>query len=128
MLFYYPFGCVLIVHYYELPKLPESIDTNNILELWLKLFSAKTEEELVKIDALEVPVMSEAIKAYQRVMTSAELRELERLRTKASHDEAQALHNARQNERKLWEGVVAEKDAEIATLQIQLRELNNKNH
>jgi len=93
--------------------------------------------------------MSEAIKAYQRVMTSAELRELERLRTKAGHDEAQALHNAEQRgakeERKLWECVViekdatisekdatisekdatiSEKDAEIEALQMQLHKLN----
>jgi len=125
------------LHYYELPKLPESMDVNNILGLWLKLFSAKTEEELAKIDALEVPVMSEAIKAYQRVLTSAKLRELERLREKASHDEAQALHNAEQkgarDERKLWESVVVEKDAtineknaEIEALQIQLHKLNKQ--
>ena len=35
--------------------------------------------------------MSEAIMAYRRVAASPELRELERMRSKAGHDEAQAI-------------------------------------
>jgi len=41
------------LHYYELPKLPESINVSNNKELWLKLFKAETEEELANIEALE---------------------------------------------------------------------------
>ena len=64
--------------------------------------------------------MNEALQAYRQ--------EIERLRSKARHDEAQALRNARKLERQLadkeWQGVVAEvtaeKDAIIAQLQAQL--------
>ena len=48
--------------------------------------------------------------------------EIERLRAKAQHDEAQALYNARQEERAKWQDVVADKDAEIALLRKQLDE------
>ena len=70
-----------------------------MLLLWLSLFKAETEEELEKIKEMEVPVMSQAINAYYTITASSEFREKERLRAKASHDEAQALHNARQEEK-----------------------------
>ena len=41
--------------------------------------------------------MNQAITAYHSVTDSPEFRELARLRTKAQHDEAQALYNAEQN-------------------------------
>ena len=66
-----------------------------MLLLWLFLFRAETEEELEKIKEMEVPVMSQAINAYYTITASSEFREKERLRAKARHDEAQALHNAR---------------------------------
>ena len=82
-------------HFFELPKLPSDVDEDNMLLLWLSLFKAETEEELEKIKEMEVPVMSQAINAYYTITTSSEFREKERLRTKARHDEAQALYNAR---------------------------------
>ena len=98
-------------HFYELPKLPKDITDNNMLLLWLSLFRAETEEELEKIQALEVPVMSKAIKAYYTITASSEFKELERLRTKARHDEAQALYHAKQEGRQ--EGI-SERNLEIA--------------
>ena len=38
----------------------------------------------------------------------------ERLRSLARHNEASALHEAREEEREKWQGVVDDKDAEIA--------------
>ena len=84
----------LILHYYELPKLPATVTTDNVLELWLSLFRAKTEEDLSSIEALEVQEMSEAITAYRQITVTPEFHEMERLRSKARHDEAQALYNA----------------------------------
>ena len=78
----------------KLPRLPEEANEGNILLLWLSLFNADTEEELEKLSKMEVPVMSEAINAYYSVSTSSEYYEMERLREKTSHDEAQALHIA----------------------------------
>ena len=72
--------------------------------------------------------MSEAIMAYRHVAISPEFRELERMRSKARHDEAQAIYNAERKEREHWQGVVAnkdialaEKDARIAELEARLR-------
>lgn len=85
--------------FFELPKLPANIDGRDMLLLWLSLFKAETEEELTKIKGLEVPEMNQAINAYYNITSSAEFRELERLREKARHDEAQALYNAEQKGR-----------------------------
>ena len=83
-----------------------------------------------KIEALEVPIMSEAIRAYRHVAASPELREIERVRSKARHDEAQALRNAERRganaEREKWIGVVADKDAENEQLRQQLTELRSR--
>ena len=72
--------------------------------------------------------MSEAIQAYRHVAASPEFREKERLRSKARHDEAQALLNAKRQRDKHWqgvlEGIVAEKDALIAELHAQLDKTN----
>ncbi len=84
-----------VLHYFELPKLPEVVDAADGLKLWLTLFNAATEEDLAKIEALEVPVMKEAIGAYRQVAATGELREIERLRSLARHNEASALYHAR---------------------------------
>ena len=117
----------MCLHYYELPKLPDSINTNNGRELWLKLFKAETEEELAKIEALEVPIMSEAVNAYRHIATSPEHREIARLRSKARHDEAQALKNAErkgaEKEREKWQDVAVENEQlrlRLAELQAQI--------
>ena len=87
----------MVMHYYELPKLPKSVTPDNTLELWLSLFKAETEEELEKLSALEVPEMSQAVEAYRHITVTPEFKEAERLRSKARHDEAQALYNAERN-------------------------------
>jgi len=102
------------LHFFELRKLPESISANNMLLLWLALFKAETEEELASIEAMEVPVMKEAIKAYHRITVTPEFREMERLHSIARHNEAAALRHAQQEEREKWQYIVAGKDAAIA--------------
>ncbi len=84
----------MALHYFELPKLPENVTANNIRELWLSLLRSKTEEDLARLEALEVSDMKQAIEAYRHITVTPEFREAERLRAKARHDEAQALHNA----------------------------------
>ena len=68
------------MHYFELPKVPKTLTKDDELRLWLSLFNAKTEEELKQIEALEVPIMSEAIVAYRSVTADEKFKELERLR------------------------------------------------
>ena len=85
--------------YYELPKLPEVTDATDELKLWLNLFSAKTEGDLKRIEAMGVSIMKQAIGAYRTVTATAEFREIERLRSRARSNEASALGNARRKEK-----------------------------
>jgi len=116
----------MVLHYYELKKLPPLESTDTGRDLWLKLFKSETEEELEKIEKMGVPIMSETIGAYRKVTSSSEFREIERLRTRARHDEAQAMHQRD----KYWKGIVADKDAEIehqaAEIENQAAEIENQ--
>ena len=94
-----PLSNKMAYYFYELPKLPKAVGGNDLLLLWLALFKADTEEELKQIQALGVPELTEAITAYHSVAASPEFLELERMRTKAQHDEAQALYNERRKEK-----------------------------
>lgn len=109
-----------ILHFFELPKLPEDLSGDDELKLWLALFKAETEEDIEKINAMEVPIMQEAIGAYRQVTATNEFKELERLRERARHNEAAALRHARTEEREKWQGIVAEKDRLIAELRAEL--------
>jgi predicted transposase/invertase (TIGR01784 family) len=119
----------LVLVYYELDKLPEDVSAQNELLLWLRLFKAKTVEELQQIEALGVPIMAEAIEAFRHIAQTKDFKEIERLRDRARHNEASALAHAADVERVKWQAVVAEKDAalaeqaaEIANLRARLEE------
>jgi len=114
-----PLSDRMSLHFFELRKLPANqLSAADNLLLWLSLFKAETEEELEKINALEVPVMVQAINAYKKITVDPDFRELERQRSIARHNETTALRHAREqgeeSERKIWQGVVADKDAAIA--------------
>ncbi|MCL2600476.1 MAG: Rpn family recombination-promoting nuclease/putative transposase, partial [Treponema sp.] len=110
------------LHFFELRKLPAEIDPENMLHLWLSLFRAETEEAMKKIKAMEVPVMEQAISAYDRIARDPDFQELANQREIAAHNEASALRHARDQGRmqgqmqadKKWQGVVAMKETEIA--------------
>ena len=117
----------MVLHFYELKKLPPLNNTDSSRDLWLKLFKAETEEELTKIEEMGVPIMSEAIGAYRHVAASPEFREIERMRSKARHDEAQALRNAEKRgeqrgaeaERQKWQAEIEKLRQENAELRAQ---------
>jgi predicted transposase/invertase (TIGR01784 family) len=92
------------LHYFELIKLPEVIDANDELNLWLALFKATTEEELKNLENIGGEVMTQAVKAYRHVSATEEFMMLERMRDDARRNEASALANA---ERKGREEVLA---------------------
>jgi predicted transposase/invertase (TIGR01784 family) len=128
------------LYFYELCKLPKEVKAGDMRLLWLMLFKADTEEELEKIESMEVPVMEQAIRAYHQIPADSEFREMERMRELARHNEASALRHERDEgraegmekgmekgrtegrteEREKWQGVVADKDAEIARLRAEL--------
>ena len=113
-----PLSDKMALHFFELGKLPAETAPGDSLLLWLRLFRAETEEGLRKIEVPEVPEMAQAIKAYNEIRVAPQFLEAQRLREKAEHDEAAALRNAREKgqaeERKVWQSVVAEKDAALA--------------
>jgi len=113
----------MVMHFFELEKLPDEIKKENPLLLWLKLFKADTEEEIEMIENLGETEVSEAVVAYRTVLSSAELQEIEHIR---SCNEASAINRAVEKADKKWERVVAEvvaeKDAEIASLKARLGE------
>jgi predicted transposase/invertase (TIGR01784 family) len=131
-----------VLHYFELPKLPEVVNADDRLRLWLALFNAETEEELSHIEEMGVPVMEQAIKAYRRITATDEFREIERLRFRARYDEISALSHAEEvgrekgreegreegmevgaeREREKWQDVVAEKDVALANKEVALAE------
>jgi len=120
----------MVLQFYELKKLAPLSDADSGRDLWLKLFNAETEEELTKIEEMGVSFMSEAIMAYRHVAASPEFREMERVRSKARHDEAQAIYNAelkmREQRDEHWQGIVAEKDTTLAEQAALIAELQAK--
>ena len=68
--------------------------------------------------------MSQAVAAYRGITATEEFKNLEILRARTRHDEAQALRNAErkaeQREREKWQSVVEEQATKIAELQKQL--------
>ena len=68
--------------------------------------------------------MKQAVGAYRHVSATDEFKEIERLRSRARHNEASALGHARREgaaeERGKWQGVVDEQASRIAELEAQL--------
>ena len=115
-------------HFFELPKLPDvdSINVDSEKDLWLALFNAETEEELEKLVSNGGEVMSQAVEAYRGITATEEFKYKEALRAKARHDEAQAIYNAKREEREHWQGIVADKEAVIADKDALIAELQAK--
>jgi len=111
------------LHFYELKKLPPLDSKDSGRDLWLKLFNAETEEELAEIEKLGVPIMSETLQAYRHVAASDQFIQMEKMRSKTRHDEAQALRNAeRRGEERAntkWQSVAEENER----LRMELAEL-----
>jgi hypothetical protein len=49
-----PLSDKFVMHYFELPKIPHTVESDNVLELWLSLFNAETEEDLDALANTEV--------------------------------------------------------------------------
>jgi len=106
------------LHFFELKKVPAQTNAGDMLLLWLLLFKARTEADIRKIRALEVPELEQALNAFDQIRGSREFLELERQREIMRMNEASALRHARDKatakERMKWQGVVSGKDAVIA--------------
>jgi len=73
---------------------------------------------------------NEEIRKRYGITPEQSLQEMERLRSLARHNEASALRRARkegeQREREKWQGVVADKDAELERLRAELAAIKTK--
>ena len=105
-------------------------DSNRIHNACGKFVSNRryeTKEELDELSRNGGTVMGEAIKAYHGITATEEFKNLEWLRAKTRHDEAQALNNARKKaadaERMKLQCVIDEKDAKLADKDAELAEL-----
>ena len=67
--------------------------------------------------------MEQAINAYEKITVTPEFKERERQLHYARLREATALRFAREEEREVWQGVVAGKDAEIADKDAEIARL-----
>ena len=75
------------------------------------------------IEEMGVDEINEVVTAYRNLSQSPEFNLMETQRIMTEMDEAQALYNAREQERKLWESVIKDKDAEIAQKDAKVAEL-----
>jgi predicted transposase/invertase (TIGR01784 family) len=106
----------MVLHYFELPKVPTQISPGDGLKLWLQLFKSETEEDLKQILATGVPAMGQAIDAYRKITGTDEFKEAERMRRRAMSNETAALRHAAEIERKKWQTKMAKKDDALAKM------------
>ncbi|MCM1579531.1 MAG: Rpn family recombination-promoting nuclease/putative transposase [Ruminococcus sp.] len=75
------------IHFFEMKKLRDRFDTNNRMELWLRLIRAETEEELDMLQQTNVPEIQKAVGIVHKMSSDEKVRELARIREKALFDE-----------------------------------------
>ena len=93
----------LAIHFFELTKLPKEIDKNKKIELWLKLISAETEEELLELENSENDEIKEALDYVKKLNADEQFKRQIEMRENALLEETSALSFAeekgRDNER-----------------------------
>lgn len=71
------------------------------MELWLQLINAETEEDLTMLEQTNVQEINQAILVLRELNADEKIRYFADMREKALHDEASALHHAREEGMKL---------------------------
>jgi len=79
---------------------------------------------LIRASALDK--FNEEVRERYGITPEQSRRELERQRSYARHNEAAARRRAREEKRKIWQGVVADKDAKIASKDAEIAGKNAK--
>lgn len=90
------FTDLMSIHFFELRKVSDKLDTNDRKAMWMHLIKADTEEELNMIKNTNIPEMEQAVQVIFDMSTDTVLRERARIREKALHDEASALQGAKE--------------------------------
>ena len=116
------------IHFFELTKISKKANKDNLMELWLQLINAETKEELDMLAQTGVAPIQRAVHVLHKMSEDEKIQEIARMREKALHDEATLMSGAERHgaeiEREKWQGVLAEKEAQIAELQAKLRGLS----
>ena len=83
------------VHIFELPKISKKVNKDDIMELWLQLINAETEEELEMLNQTGVAPIQRAVYVLHQMSEDEKIQEMARLREKALLDEATAVSGAK---------------------------------
>ena len=109
----------------ELSKVPISSDGTDKWE-WVQFLLARTEEEIEMLVANGNPEIRNAANALYRLSANPEVRATYEAREKAWRDRASQIDGAREDEREVWQAVVAGKDAELADRDAKLADRDAK--
>ena len=116
------FSDIIEIHTLELGKLPKGADGTELYD-WAKFIAAETEEELNMV-AERNPQVKSAVVKLRQLSADEQARDMYERREKALRDIDSRERHARQEgkieERKIWQEVIKDKDAEIAMLRKQL--------
>ncbi len=93
------FSDKLCIHFFELKKVGKNPNRADSRKLWLQFINAENEEDLEMINQTNVPIMQKAVRVIYDMSEDTKVREAARMREKALHDEASALHGAREEGR-----------------------------
>jgi len=85
----------LSLHFFELKKLPENINGEKQIELWLKLISAETEEEIHRLEKIKSDDIKTALDEVKRLNADKNFRDLIERRYIAMVEEKSALSFAK---------------------------------
>lgn len=90
----------LAIYFFELPKIPKNIDANNEIELWLKLISAETYEELDELENTKSKEIKSALDYVKKLNADDQFKRQVEMREMALIEEKSALSFAK-NEGKI---------------------------
>jgi len=106
------FSDIIEIHTLELSKVPETADGTKLYD-WAKFIDAENEEELSMIAERNPQVKNAAVKLIE-LSSDEKARDQAERREKALRDLDARERYIRAEERELWQGVVADKDATLA--------------
>ena len=81
----------LVIHFFELPKIPKNINENRKIELWLKLIGAETDEELYELDKSKNKEIKEALEYVKKLNSDEEFKKRVEMRKLAIIEEKSAI-------------------------------------
>lgn len=82
------------IHFYELPKVSMSEDSNEPKKMWMQFMNADSEEDLIMLERTEIPEIQKGVNIIKDLSADAILRERIRAREDAERDYYSAMSSA----------------------------------